>query len=964
MFLWNDEMQKLLIFLLLAATTIWGAGDTPAFVAPAKMVAPLFNVNKDDIGPSIFLIVKGSSQEKTVFWTVDDAKVLLAKIQLMEDEKKRAVALRDIKKFMAAGLQKYEINTALGNRLAIMFNVFEIPSRSLADYADWFVFNKNLLVLSLDDDACLRIAEFVDPYAFGPQKQITENRLLSKDDFVAALALKKDFMKQPFAFFYKPKAFLPVSFTTVKRFAKGAAAVVGVTTVAVFLNNVRTWSNSLGNIIFTSSQEKLLKKAAHLNGPSVALYCLHRGKDVWYAPCTSSLSFTVKKVGDSLAIASSDRSQAVFDEGSFWLPDQVWLLVDMVQNDPTLLAPYGKRLFSDETWLYDKSRSVSDFEKFRALVRVLLPSIDGQDSGEGAAEKVLEYVVDAAAAIPQYVMSKPSGIAIKGAVGLVDNLDVGLTRVKNWANFVMWPTRSAVARKKAECQLTHAEKKSQGVSYFDLYKIVCEMLVAVSETSGSPSINVPDLDYLSKYSFSKLAPYKFSDVVESELVFYDRRFASAEKISKINYDAGLSLQGTYLFEIPPALIYGSGFKSFGPFVSPFDFNITDDGLAPGFVPCDDLSELEKNAIKIARAQDLSAFPYFGEVVSRPAGDGLVDSYENGFESVSPSGAAASGVVGGAPRRVAAAAQALPAWVYTSYSNKKYLEVLPSVFSARFSETGRYLDHNYLWSRVELGANKDPLFWYLTHPPKLNGNSFVRLRFEYHSADAKKRNEEDVGPGESVWVYSYDETGTSQLIFKRFYDKNGELLRSENSMFQGAVVPFYYANFAVGRPSECSSGQLSIPFQSNQIADLYQLPNEEVFNYQKYQTSLRSSSEKLMYEICGLSNHAEFDLYKFVLKNKKSVEYCDFRLLNQLAKLDHLGNAMLAKSLWRSSPDSYSWRNIKAAPSAVTSVDETGSLKIADSSDSAVAPIVWMRSNGINLYPYLRFVGGTAQNPTF
>ena len=277
--------------------------------AVAAQDQQLFDVNKDQMGPSIFMILDD------LFWTVKDVQNVLLKLELHEDQKQSQKSITDIKKFMAEGEEKHEGASLLKNKLKILFNVFGAQGHQKSDYSDWLVYSAGLPPLAADADPVKIVSEFVDPWVVAPvSKKIVVNRMVEKKALDEAISYKKKFEKIPFPFLYKPyKSKVPslglildglVCLWVAK---KGLEGIVGVKNFLV------DRSAGLKKFELTDAQLEFADSAELLVGPAIALIS-HDKKSYW----------TFEQIREFIKLLHSGKLDTVKDSSDKGICEQMY----------------------------------------------------------------------------------------------------------------------------------------------------------------------------------------------------------------------------------------------------------------------------------------------------------------------------------------------------------------------------------------------------------------------------------------------------------------------------------------------------------------------------------------------------------------------------------------------------------------------------------------------------------------
>lgn len=318
----------------------------------------LFDVNIDQMGPSIFMICDD------LFWTVKDVQNVLLKLELHEDQKQSQKSIAEIKKFMSEGEEKHAGASLLKNKLKILFNVFGAPGHKTADYPDWLVYSSGLPPFAADADPVKVVTQFVDPWVVAPvSKKIVVNRMVEKKALDEAIFYKKKFEKIPFSFLYKPyQSKVPslslllggVFWLWVAK--KGLGAAVGATR---FLAHR---SASLKKIELTETQLEFADSAELLVGPAVAL--VSADGRYWtfeqiidFIKCIKTGKLDTKKDSEEKGICEQmyhgffgeDRDQVVDPEVMRERCIGVMkLLVPSVECNPNSFMSYARAHFSED----------------------------------------------------------------------------------------------------------------------------------------------------------------------------------------------------------------------------------------------------------------------------------------------------------------------------------------------------------------------------------------------------------------------------------------------------------------------------------------------------------------------------------------------------------------------------------------------------------------------------------------
>lgn len=741
--------------------------------------------------------------------------------------------------------------------------------------------------------------------------------------------------------------------------------------------------------------------------------------------------------GLNMAYSHEEPGVPHFNEGEFWLPHQIVLLEDVVRNNPraafTMAAgndgkTYGQRLFGD-AW-QTPAQAVGfaqELRRFKQLLRLLIPSVDAKSDAISSESGVLERALDTALSVPRdivtYYTTGPVISALKEYAFGTGDPDSHLGRIKLWA---WYATTTDFAH--APDALIGRNFEAPKLSYSDLYVCICDMLESLGRKSGTIVVSddaLSNLLYLREHQYAELKPYLFSTVLcggqgRSDVPqgFKDFRFDAAEQIVNLGSDTGRTLQETLLSGIPAELIFGAGTRSFGPLVSPNFFTFApgswtlQQGITGGLsrLPTD-----QRTALIVARAQKLSPFPFFAynkipQVATTRSGSLFLEVDEE-------NPVAASGTTAG--RRDLGVADDpiserlkftggpddFPAWMFTT-PGKTHRDILPAVLGIHYTPVSRIADyfkalpseflrhdmqtyHNPRYGSFDryLRTDRYDVPQYLQEPVRVSAQ-YARLLFRYS------------GPGvaaEPATVRVYDpvrDPDCRQPLDGNFkivvLDQDQAKLLTEGLNVPGnrGIVTSARQGFDYGPYSFEGNGVFTpnpfdivlrgvLPYTCGAVCNSW----SDDFNVACNAHSLSAITGYSPVPVMSLNlacNDATrtmfIDLKEFVLRQKRSVEFCDFRHLFSMSRaVEKIRyqrafseiKAMINRHVLRISDNGFgSFYDVRVPPSMFKIEGQPGSLSLQPyvwggdekaAQEIAALEINQLRAYGCYPHPYLRFV---------
>ena len=573
-----------------------------------------FNKSSDLIGPSIALAYQGR------FWTAVQLQKLYSYVSKIEDDTRKLEALSVIKKYLAQDPLKYSELTEEGFSLMYLFTEYEITPFWFIDFPGWALFSEGIKPFEIDLDINELMSAFVDDKVILPlTKKIKDNKLITRRAFNLAQQIKKNYSQNYFAFLYFSKPGLGIlnAVTTLL----GGAGVLG----AGYLVNqylkfrARTISaRSSAAVAKSPAQESVINENQFRSGFSVALFRLKKGKPTFIVdPDKSWLPLSVAQDPSDLSwkyVSYSDgRADAplmiipahyacnsqlrliknygtnfrmvyqktfnkkylltekdTFVDGEFWTLDQVYLLLEKVIKQPELVSDtfcdrfFGRRFTSDE-------------EKIRYFVtrlKLMFPHAEFRSRFFDELGMVRDFLVasDIQQALPSIFASSHDS----------NSLFV-------WFKRCAWWMQSQKNFRNIPHLMFDADCPEQAplISYDESYKLMCELL----ENSFSA-----DRD---------LKSHKFSDVFSKPAWLCDDRWNACLRFRSSEFSSKNSVQS----KVFQGLSAENCFDSRGVVLDPSKLVIKS---AVRTLEDAALSEAQKEALILMRAQGLSLIPYVSE----------------------------------------------------------------------------------------------------------------------------------------------------------------------------------------------------------------------------------------------------------------------------------------------------------------------------------------------------------------
>jgi|GEM_PF-3078371 len=266
-------------------TQVLGESFLGTSIRDESMQDIFYDKDSDLIGPSVVLSFSGR------FWTAVQLKQLYVRLLMIENELLRSEKITVLRKYLSQGEHKYKQLTPEGFAVMTFFMENDIHPYWFIDFPGWLLFADSINSFDVEGDLDFLITHFIDDKIISSNKSIQQNKLLTKKDADWALAVKKNYSKNYFAFlFFRPKPSQASSFSLV-------AKLLGLAGLGVFGYRYNKFRNSIVGVksrqVFADHQKAVIEENSFLCGPSVALYRLQEARITKQANSESGYFFPV-----------------------------------------------------------------------------------------------------------------------------------------------------------------------------------------------------------------------------------------------------------------------------------------------------------------------------------------------------------------------------------------------------------------------------------------------------------------------------------------------------------------------------------------------------------------------------------------------------------------------------------------------------------------------------------------------